>query len=154
MKGWVLAFAVALNITLACQNESPPPTPSPSPSPGVWLHGSKSVASRVAESSHGSAHCGYQDSIFLIIGWPLGHAEQDSQLSRWYVRNPVGEWRTLTLSEFTSNVTPPRDAKYTGYYNSSYELWLAPSDQDVAAYIKTGGHFERWPRAKQPVFCV
>ena len=71
MKGWVLAFAMALNMTLACQNESPPPTPSPSPSPGAWLHGSESVDSRVAESSHGSAHCGYQDSIFLIIGWPL-----------------------------------------------------------------------------------
>jgi hypothetical protein len=153
MKGWVLAFAVALNITWACQNESPPPTPSPSPSPGVWLHGSKQVDAPVAQTLHGVAHCGTQDTIFLIIGWPLGHP-QDIMNARWYVRNPSGYLMHEVIGEPATNVAPPDDARNTGYHNSNFELWLAPSNQDVAAYIKTGGHFERWPRAKQSLMCM
>jgi hypothetical protein len=57
------------------------------------------------------------------------------------------------LTDFSSNVTPPKDARYTNYHNSTFELWLAPSDQNVAAHIKTGGHFERWPRGKHGFIC-
>jgi hypothetical protein len=146
MKGWVLAVLVATLVAVACQNEGPH-----SPAPGAWLHGSKPVDPRVIETFGGAAHCGMQNSTFLVLGWPLG---QDNSVARWYVRSPSDFLKRDLMGEFGTNVTPPNDAGYTGYHNSTFELWLAPSDQDVAAYIKTGGHFERWPRSQRDLMCI
>jgi hypothetical protein len=95
-----------------------------------------------------------QDSTFLVIGWPLGHAELNMSAARWYVRNLPEFLKPMLLTDFGSEVTPVKDARYTGYHNSTFELWLAPSDQDTTVYIKTEGHFERWPRAKQALMCI
>jgi hypothetical protein len=152
MKGWLVAVLVAMVVAVACQNESP--SPPPNHSGGVWLRGSQPIDPDVARTGPGPAHCGDQDSIFLVIGWPLGTAERNTEVARWYVRNPSDFRKDSLLSDFAAEVIPPKDVRYTRYYNSSYELWLAPSDQDVAAYIKTGGHFERWPRAKQSLMCM
>jgi len=46
------------------------------------------------------------------------------------------------------------EAPGMSFHNSTFELWLATSDQDVAAYVKTGGHFERWPWSKQAIMCM
>lgn len=95
-----------------------------------------------------------QDSTFLVIGWPLGYAEPNVEAARWYVRNPPEFLKPELLADYGSRVTPPKDAFYTGYHNSAFELWFASSDQDTAAYIKADGHFERWPRAKQALMCM
>lgn len=95
-----------------------------------------------------------QDSTFLVVGWPLGHAEPNMSIARWYVRKPTEFLRAGLLTDFAARVTPPKDAQYTGYHNSAFELWFASSDEDTAAYIKTEGHFERWPRSKQSLMCA
>jgi hypothetical protein len=118
------------------------------------MQGSKPVDHYVVETMPGASHCGFQDSTFLVMGWPPGTAEQNWSTARWYVRNPSGPvTRDFLLAQFSSNVSPPSDARYTNFHNSAFELWLAPSDQDVAAYIKTGGHFERWPRSRHALMC-
>ena len=91
----------------------------------------------------------------LVMGWPLGHGQYISD-ARWYVRNPPNDLNFLLLSEWERDLhTVPADAHYTAYHDATYELWLSPSDQDVAAYLRTGGnHFERWPRAKQALYCA
>jgi hypothetical protein len=149
MKVRAFTVGIVAAVALACQN----PPPAPSPSPGAWLLGSKPVDQHVAATFIGPEHCGLQGTTFLVIGWPLGTAENIAD-ARWYLRNPTDfVKREYLLGEFDMNVTPPKDARYTRFHNSTFELWLAPADQDVAAYIKTGGHFERWPRAKRAFFC-
>ncbi len=59
----------------------------------------------------------------------------------------------LLLAEFAVDVTPPQDAQYTGYHNTTFQLWLAPSDEDLEVYMKMAGSFERWPKAKQALYC-
>jgi hypothetical protein len=95
-----------------------------------------------------------QDTTLLVVGWPLGHAEPNMSAARWYARNPTPFVQQYLLTEFAASVTPPSDARYTNYHNSTFELWLASSDQDTAAYIKTEGHFERWPRATEALECL
>lgn len=95
-----------------------------------------------------------QDTTLLVVGWPLGHAEPNMSAARWYVRNPTAIVQQELMTEFDARVMPPTDARYTSYHNSTFELWLASSDQDTAAYIKTEGHFERWPRARQALECM
>jgi len=112
------------------------------------------IKSYVVASNDG--HCG--DSLngtYLVMGWPLGQRTHDVSDERWYVGNPSDQvQKHFLLADFAADVTPPKDARYTSFHNSTFELWLAPSDQEVVAYIKTGGHFERWPRAKFVVGCM
>jgi hypothetical protein len=119
-----------------------------------WQVGSKPVSEHVLSTFAGAQHCQMQGSVFLVMGWPLGHQEPDPVAARWYVRNPPSLIKEDLLGEFDSNVTPPNEARYTNYHNSTYELWLATSDQDVAAYLKRGKTFERWPRVKHSVECL
>jgi hypothetical protein len=158
-----LVALIAAVIAVACQNASRPPAASSSPtahvSSGGWLKGSIPLDERVIQTIAGtdSPHCGRRADVFLVMGWPLGQrVTAGSPEERWYVRNPTNELKLLNvlLADYVSVVTPPADASYTNYHNSIFELWVAPSDQDTAAYIKTGGHFERWPRSKYPLWCV
>ena len=88
------------------------------------------------------------------MGWPLGVAAPNIESARWYVRNPTAFIRDHYLSsEFTVGVTPPADARFSDYRNESFDLWLAPSDQDAAVYMKASQQFERWPRLTQPLLC-
>lgn len=119
-----------------------------------WMLGSHSASEDVIRTFAGHQHCEMQNSTFLVIGWPLGHVEPNMDAARWYVRNPPEFLKPELLADYGSSVTPPINAQYTGYHNSSYELWLASSDQDSVAYIKRDGHFERWPRAKQSLICL
>jgi hypothetical protein len=113
MKGWLVAVLVAMVVAVACQNESP--SPPPNHSAGVWLRGSQPMDPDVARTGPGPAHCGDQDSIFLVIGWPLGTAERNTEVARWYVRNPSDFRKDSLLSHFAADVIPPKDVRYTGY---------------------------------------
>jgi hypothetical protein len=119
-----------------------------------WQVGSKPVGENVVSTFAGAQHCQMQNSTFLVMGWPLGREERNPDAARWFVRNPPPLIKEELLNDFGANVTPPKDARYTNYHNSTFELWFAPSDQDLGAYVKTGGHFERWPRVKQSLMCL
>ena len=119
-----------------------------------WMLDSHTAGEDVIQTLAGPQHCAMQDSTFLVIGWPLGRAEPNIAVARWYVRNPAEFLKPELLTDYGSSVMPPKDAGYTGFHNPTYELWLASSDQDMAAYMKTEGHFERWPRAKQSLMCM
>jgi hypothetical protein len=121
--------------------------------PDVWVKNSHPVSSEVIQDFFGAEHCGAQNSNFLLLGWPLGHPAASVQVARWYVRNPQAFLGPELMSTFATGITLPRDARPTGYQNSTFELWLAASGQDVAAYVKFGGNFERWPRARQALLC-
>jgi len=142
MKRWA-AICGVLGFMASCQSD-----------PTAWQAGSQAVGESVVRTFTGPQHCGIQDSTFLVMGWPLGHPEYNMFVERWYVRNPPEFLKRDLLAEFAAKVTPPKDASYTGYHNSTFELWLAPSDEDTAAYIKTEGHFERWPRSKESLMCA
>jgi hypothetical protein len=143
MKRWVIIVGALVTMGVACASDQ-----------SAWQVGSRAVDRQVVSTFAGPNHCQQQDSIFLVIGWPLGTEENNIDAARWYVRNPPAFMQQDLLTDFSSSVTPPKDARYTDYHNPTFELWLAPSDQDVAAYIKTEGHFERWPRAKHSFMCL
>jgi|SRR5579859_4200344 len=145
--GTILLVAL---IAVGCETQSPPQsTASPSP----WFRGSQAVDADVVETLPAPQHC-EGASAFLVLGWPLGRAEPSIDRARWYVRDPADFLKSYLMAEFAINVTPPPDARYTTYHNATFELWLAPSDQDLVVYMKTGGGFERWPRSKQALLCV
>src|SRR5258708_3904926 len=141
MKRWRNVAGLAM-LTIACSSGQ-----------STWQVGSEAVDSHVVSTLPSAEHYQLQDSIFRVWGWPLGTAERNIDTARWYVRNPTAMITPDLLATFASNVTPPKDARYTNYHNSTFELWLAPSDQDVSAYIKTEGRFERWPRAAHGFIC-
>lgn len=120
-----------------------------------WRHGTTPVSTDVIQTLAGAEHCDEQSSTFLVMGWPLGFAEPSISNARWYVRNPTAFIRQNYLTtDFYAGVTPPADASFTDYHDESFELWLAPSDEDATVYVKTRGRFERWPRSTQPLLCV
>jgi hypothetical protein len=151
VKGCAWSLLLVGLIAVACETQSPPQVTT---SAFSWLHGSQPVDPHVVQTGPGAQHCGDEASTFLIIGWPLGHAEPNLSNARWYVRNPSAFVKGLLLGEFAVDVTPPQDARYSGYHNATFQLWLGPSDQDAAAYMKAASGFERWPRAKQPLLCI
>jgi len=148
-----IAIGLVVVSLVSCTSGNSPPDGGPI-NANVWVKDSHPVSTDVINSFAGAKHCDDQDSTFLVLGWPLGTAQPDFQGSRWYVRNPNQFARQFLMSEFAVGVTPPQDAQSTGYTNHTFELWLAPSDEEVAAYIKVGGQFERWPRSKQALMCV
>jgi hypothetical protein len=151
MKGGAWSVLLVALIAVACETQSPPQSRV---SPPSWLHGSESVNPQVVQTFPPPQHCGDMASMFLVIGWPLGHAEPNLSNARWYVRDPAPFMKGLLLGEFAVDVTPPQDARYSDYHNATYQLWLSPSDEDSAVYMKTATSFERWPRAKQALFCL
>ena len=106
----------------------------------------------------GPDHCGWQNAVFLHVGWPVGTPPEPKNLdetTRQYIRLGdivVGGDRFTTT--FHPDVALPSDAEFTGYTNEvGMELWLAPSDQDQSAYLVFQTHVERWPRADPLALC-
>jgi hypothetical protein len=143
MKRWGIIVGALATMAVACTSNQP-----------GWQVGSKTVDRQVVSTFVGPSHCQMEASVFLVMGWPLGTKENNIDAARWYVRNPPEFMKPDLLADFSSSVTTPKDARYTDYHNATFELWFAPSDQDVAAYIKTEGHFERWPRARHSFTCL
>ncbi len=150
MKGGARSLLLVALIAAGCETQSQPHSGA---SPTSWLHDSKPVDTQVVQTLPEPERCGGA-STFLLIGWPLGHAEPNLDNARWYVRNPEVFMKGLLLGEFAVGVTPPQDAQYTGYHNATFQLWLARSDQDAEVYMNTANGFERWPRAKQALYCL
>ena len=150
MRARALTIAIVAVVAIACQSQSPPRSLA---SPTSWLHGSEPVDADVVQTFPAPQHCAAA-SAFLVLGWPLGQAEPRIEQGRWYVRDPADWIKSYLSGEFAINVSPPPDARYTTYHNPTYQLWLAPSDQDAVAYMKTAGGFERWPRSREALMCM
>ena len=125
---------------------------SPFVNPEVWVKDSNSVGRDVIQTFPGPTHCFSASTTFLVLGWPLGQSTSIWS-ARWYVRHPDDWLGPQLLSTFAVAVAPPTDATYTGYHSQTFELWFAQSDEDMAAYVRVGAEFERWPRAKQALMC-
>ncbi len=127
----------------------------PAPWPGIpWTHDDHSVSTSVIDAAAGPSHCGWQSVTFLTMGWPLGTRAANAAQSREYVRDPKGLVGHFGLrSSLDLHATLPSDARSTGYVDGSARLYLAPSDDDVAAYIVQGATVERWPRSDPMTLC-
>jgi len=140
-------------IVAACQQTTALP-PQATDRTG-WVNGSKPVSSEVIQTFLGPEHCDMQESMLLVLGWPIGTAAQNIADARWYVRNPSQFLSANYLSaSFSYDVPLPADATFTGYRNSVMQLWLAPSDQDQVAYLRVASRFERWPRSRIALICA
>ena len=87
----------------------------------------------------------------LTIGLPLG--TPDDQLNRHqYIRDPLGEAidRGWLQEHWKRGVAVPDEAEDTGWTNGNMDLWIDESEVEAAVYVRTGGRFERWPRASDP----
>ncbi|MGH3060436.1 MAG: hypothetical protein ACRDNA_03375 [Gaiellaceae bacterium] len=45
------------------------------------------------------------------------------------------------------------DARFSGYRNDEWELWISPSEVDRHVYLVHGSAVERWPRAWPWIAC-
>lgn len=160
----VRSAAVALAaLVLACGSAGPGSTHgqgtvadifrSPDPYPGkAWTRGGVEVPPTEIVAAAGPEHCGWQSATFLTLGWPLGTRPQTAAGARQYVRDPR---RVLPsrLPPLELDATLPADASPTGYAHGPVRLYLAPSDQDRAAYLVLGDSVERWPRSDPIAVC-
>lgn len=102
----------------------------------------------------GADHCGWEDVVFLSVGWPLGTSPETSEQSRQYIRDENRDIESAPLlSTFDAEVDLPDDSWSTGYKNQVLELWFGPDNGDEAVYLKMEERVERWPRAKEHVAC-
>lgn len=102
----------------------------------------------------GSDHCGWEDVVFLIVGWPLGTTHDTWAESRQYIRDEDGDIDHPTLlSTFDADVDLPEGARSSGYQNEAGELWFGPDNGDEAAYVQLDGRVERWPRTDELLGC-
>ena len=102
----------------------------------------------------GPGHCGWQDSLFLTIGWPLGEVPVDAADARLYLRDPQGLHAAVSMAVYAGDVALPDDAFDTGYRYGSDALWVAPTTADREVFIVRGDVVERWPRAVELLGCA
>lgn len=102
----------------------------------------------------GSDHCGWENVVFLTVGWPPGTAHDTWAQSRQYIRDENGDIDGAPfLSTFDADIDLPEGALFSGYQNEAVELWFGPDNGDESAYLQLDGRVERWPRARELVGC-
>jgi hypothetical protein len=115
---------------------------------GVWEDGSGArVPVTTIKSLHGAEHCGWQDITFLLMG-PEENPDQ-------YVRDTSGELAEHLWATFDADAELPGTATDTGFHRNGWQLWLG--DDGKAAYLVSldvPDDVERWPTAKQPIWCA
>lgn len=123
---------------------------------GPWELAGEPVDRDQVESSAGPEHCGWQDAHFLSLSWPPKRTYDDPRRKRTYVRDPKGVLRGTGLTAgFRADAVLPAGAEATGYENDGIQLWFAPSDSDITAYLVSddGKHVEAWPRDTAGIGC-
>ncbi len=115
---------------------------------GVWTDSSGArVPTPKIRSFQGSDHCDWQDITFVTLG-PRRDGEQ-------YVRDTNGELEQTLRSTYDGAATLPDDATDTGLQRDGRQLWLGPGH--TAAYlvsIDDPSDVERWPAAREPIYCA
>ena len=132
------------------------PTRQPQAWPGaLWTKNGAIVPPLIIDAAAGPSPCdGWQSATFLTLGWPLGRRASFSTQARQYVRDPRGVVDPANLrSHLDLHATLPPDARPTGYFDGGAQLYVAPSNEDVAIYIVEGSTVERWPRSDPMTTC-
>ncbi|HYH92141.1 MAG TPA: hypothetical protein VD763_03195 [Candidatus Saccharimonadales bacterium] len=173
-----LAVMVTLFVFLGCAPTTPSPTPSAiatgeveltareigdrvlpppptAPYPGVpWTMDGRQVDTGVIALAPGPEHCGWESSLFLTMGWPLGRIAETSLEARLYLRDPEGiHAPALTRGRFAGDVALPEGAFHTGYRYGPDELWVDVDTVDREVYLVRGDVVERWSRASELLGC-
>ncbi len=94
--------------------------------------------------------CGTSRASILTVGWPVG-AQIDGFDAHQFVRDPDGlfdrEW-PLPIP-YVASGRLPKDAYSTGLTDGEFEIWVSPSADAKAIWVRHGRKVERWPRAPE-----
>ncbi|MDG4858055.1 hypothetical protein P8605_07810 [Streptomyces sp. T-3] len=113
----------------------------------VWTdEQDRPVPTTKISSSMGPEHCDWQSVEFLHLG--------RDKARRQYFRDPEAKFADSDLlnSRYADDVPMPGDATDTGFCYEGRELWLSADKKD--AYVRDGGHVQRWPGSKEQVGCI
>jgi hypothetical protein len=105
---------------------------------------------------HGHEHCEWQSVTFLDLAWPLGTIARyppNPDDYRQYVRDPEGLLNFSVVDVFGRDAQLPPGAMATGYHADGWELWINEPEADRFVYVVHDGRAERWPRARDPIYC-
>jgi hypothetical protein len=93
----------------------------------------------------GAEHCDWQDVTFLMLG--------GERKGRQFLRDLDGELADQTRTTYDGSATLPDTARDTGFHRDGRELWVS---RDAAYLVDRSdpGDVERWPAAKEPIFCA
>ena len=128
---------------------------SPPQWPGhAWTRNGHNVPPSEVTAAAGPLHCGWQSATFLTIGWPLGTEAQTADHARQYIRDPHGVVRHDLQAHLNFHPVLPADARPTGYWYSSAQLYVSPSDADHVVYLVAGHDAESWPRSDPMTTCA
>jgi hypothetical protein len=127
-----------------------PPQGYPGP---TWTRDGEDVDAEELNTIAGPAHCQWQQTVMMHLGWPLGVLSETSREFRQFIRDPEGIIDDDLSAQLRRPAGLPADAEDTRYRLGDLELWLSPSDPD-GAYLRVGRDVERWPRAEPPVACA
>jgi hypothetical protein len=116
---------------------------------GVWEDesGRRVPVTRI-QSFQGAEHCSWTDITFLLVG--------RERTGDQYVRDTSGgDFAGLLRTSFTNVDRPPEGATATGWRRDGRQLWIGPDKE--AAYLVSlddAQDVERWPAAKQRIWCA
>lgn len=127
----------------------------PPPWPGKpWTIDGRTVPPAELAASAGPSHCGWDAVTFLSVGWPPGTISTSASQDRQYIRDPAGRiHQGRLLGSWEHNPKIPADARDSGYRYGALDLYLAPSDEDIYAYLVAPSDSERWPRSDPLTLC-
>jgi hypothetical protein len=129
--------------------------PDTLPFPGrPWTLNGQPVSNEIIGLIAGPEHCGWERTLLLTVGWPLGRPAHTSDQARQYVRDPENVVPERLLGVFEPSTVLPSDAQFTGLRYGSDELWVSNGDVGEAVYLVRGGVVERWPRATELLTCA
>ena len=115
---------------------------------GVWTDSTGArVPTPKIRSFQGAEHCDWQEITFVTLG-PKRDREQ-------YVRDTADELDRLLRSTYAASVDLPDDATDTGLQRDGRQLWLGRShDAAYLVSVDDPTDVERWPAAREPVYCM
>jgi hypothetical protein len=98
------------------------------------------------QSFQGGEHCGWEDITFIH----MGPAENPDQ----YLRDTTDELAEFLQTTYDSQAVLRADATDSGFRRDGRQLWLA-SNPDAAYLVSLDDpdDIERWPAAKEPIWC-
>jgi hypothetical protein len=115
---------------------------------GVWQDrsGARVPVTKI-QSFTGSEHCNWENITFIHIG-PGDAPDQ-------YLRDTTGELAEFLQTTYDAQAVLPADATDSGFRRDGRQLWLA-SNPDAAYLVSLddADDIERWPVAKEPVWCA
>ncbi|MCW2748072.1 MAG: hypothetical protein JWP10_1214 [Nocardioidaceae bacterium] len=98
-------------------------------------------------SHRGAEHCGWEDITFVTLG------DYAKDISYW--RDTTGELADSLRTTYDGSSRLPAGATNTTYRYGGRELWLSPKrDAAYSVNLDDVDDVERWPAAKEPIWCM